>query len=655
MAESTVAPVRTLAHVMRRYSTTGWGAAGWQQGLAAVIAAVIFWPQASVNPAVGLDPSWQAGLALARMHGLAWGPKVVFTLGPLGFLQTTAYYSFEQSLLATIYQMTTVAALFLGIAAVLRQRYAPVTSLIGAFVTTGVAAFLYIGPGIEVGYSLGIMYPELAVLAAFPWASVLLLQDAPKRSTVFTTCVVLGAVGGFQLLVKLNSGLAIVAIALAVSVLLDWRAVGRHCATAIAFAASIPIWWMIAGQRPGDLPTWLRFSVAVVSGYSEAMARPLPALGLQAVPAVVLTLAWCVVVCVMLARRSPETPHRFVLLVGLVTVITVKTAFGRLDAWHFSILLGLIVVAGVTAPFFAARRRAFVVTSVTSVLLYIGVFGPFTSFHSLEALQAPAQAVDRLVTLAVPGHLDQRIEQAKVHQRARYAVPDRFIKSIGPGTVHIDPGEASAAWAYDLMWRPPPVFQTYAAYAPALDELNGESLAKAPQFVLSQVSADSPATGQDGRLGVQESPRYSRALLCDYTVSSVENRWALLVHSDSHCGPLTALSQFTIHENDMITVPDPSGPNVAVLAGIDLEETAVDRLFQGTVAPLISFSVVLDGNSYRLVTKNAAEPFLVKSPPSVNGTNLQIHAHTVRVSRSQLLGHHDATARLRFYEMRLEP
>ena len=121
----------------------------------------------------------------------------------------------------------------------------------------------------------GMEYPELAVLAAFAWAAVPLLQHDPKRSTVFTTCIVLGVVAGFQLLVKFNTGLAIVAIALAVSVLLDWRAVGRHCATVTAFAASTLIWWVLAGQRPGDLPAWLRSSAAVVSGYSEAMGDSL--------------------------------------------------------------------------------------------------------------------------------------------------------------------------------------------------------------------------------------------------------------------------------------------------------------------------------------------------------------------------------------------
>jgi hypothetical protein len=648
-----------LGHVVRWCSTTTWGSARWQRGLAAAIAAVIFWPQASVDAVVGLDSSWQAGLALARVHDLAWGPEIVLTYGPLGFLQNTAYYSFDQSLLATIYQPIIVAALFLGIAAALRQRHAPITSLIGAFITTGIAVILYTGHG----WGPGLEYPELAVLAAFAWGTVPLLQQDSKRSTVFTTCIVLGAVAGLQLLVKFNTGLTIVAIALAVSVLLDWRAVGRHCATVTAFSASTLIWWVLAGQRPGNLPAWIRYSAAVVSGYSEAMAYPLfsSLYALLAVPAVVLSLAWIGALCVMFVRGGPEIPRRFVVLVGLATVITARSALVRCDQWHTYVLLGVIVVAvAAITPLPGTRGRAFVVVVVAIVFVLLSAEAVYARAlgypeRTVAAVQAPVQAVDRLVTLALPGRVDQRVEQAKARQRALYAIPDRFINTIGSGTVHIDPDETSAVWAYDLAWRPVPVFQTYVAYTPTLDGLNSESLAKGPQFVLSRLSPASPATGIDGRLGVQESPRYSRALLCNYTLSGVENGWVLFTHTRPHCRPLTALSEVPVHENDVITVPAPSGPDKAVLVGIDLDQTVADRLFQGTVVPLTNFTVVLDGVTYRLITKNAAEPFLVTTPASVAGTNLQIHAHTIGVGRKVNLLQPDVTARLRFYEMRVEP
>lgn len=630
----------------------------WLEVLAAAVAALIFWPQSSVDPGVGLNPSWQAGPALARAQDLPWGPQLVFTYGPLAFLQHTPYYSFDQSVLATIYQPVVVAALFLGIAAVLRQRYTRTTSLVGAFVTTGVVAILHTGHGLLIP---GLEYPEVAILAAFVWAAVPLLQEDPRRSTVFTTCIVLAVAAGLELLVKLNVGLTILFIALAVSGLLHWRAIGRHCATVVVFAASTLIWWVLAGQRLGNLPAWLKSSASLVAGYSDAMAYPLFAFAGIAAPAMVLSLAWLAILGVMFFRGGKQTPRRFVVFVGIVTLMIGKKEFVRLDIANFYALLALIVVALVITPLSSipkVPRRAFVVFVVVIVLGGLGAesswlrtAGTAGDDPVAAAVQAPGQAIERLITLALPGRVDRRIERAKARQRALYAIPERFIKTIGQATVHIDPNETSAAWAYNFAWRPVPVFQTYAAYTPTLDALNSRSLETGPQFVLSRLSPTSPATDIDGRLAVQESPRYSRALLCDYTVNGVEGGWALFAHAAPHCGPLIELSHVTVHGNDTITVPAPSGPDKAVLAGIDMEPTVIDRLFRGTIVPLTISTVVLDGVTYRLVAANAAEPFLVDTPAPVDGTNLQIHAHTMGVGRAPSLGQGDIGATLHFYEM----
>ena len=641
---------RTLRRVRRWRPTITWGSARWQWGLAAAIAAVIFWPQSSVDPVAGPDASWQAGLALARMHNLAWGPELVYTYGPLGFLQNTPYYSLGQSLLATIYQPIVVVALFLGIAKALRQRHAPMASLIGAFATTSIVVLLLIGhnwgvPGLE--------YAESSVLASFAWAAVPLLQQSPKRSMVVTTCVALGAAAGFQMLVKFT-GIAIVIIALAVSVLVDWKALGRHCATVGAFAASALMWWVLAGQSLGNLAAWLRYSSDLVSGYSTAMGLPL---SLGVLPVLAGLGALCAIF--FLGRR--EIPLRFMALVGVAGVLTAKTAFARLSLLHCYPLLGFIVVTVAITPLSRTLRRIFVVLVAALLIIELGAStaGALAFDYpdrTVAAVQAPIQAIDRLVTLALPGHVDQRVKQAKARLRALYAIPDHFVKAIGSGTVEIDPTETAAVWAYDFAWRPVPVFQTHQAYTPTTDNLNSETLTAGPQFVLSRRSPASPATGSiDGRLEVQQSPRYSRALLCNYAVSGVENRWALFTRSGSHCGPLTALSDVRVRENDVIPVPAPSRPGMAVLVGIDLYPTVFDRLFQGALVPLTIPTLVLDGCTYRLIAANAAEPFLVNTPASVAGTNLEVHAHTIGVGRAPSFGRGAVAARLRFYEMRVDP
>ncbi|MBW0017791.1 MAG: hypothetical protein JO236_09645, partial [Mycobacterium sp.] len=493
-------------------STTTWGSARWQRCLTALAAVVFCWPQSSVDADIGIDPSWEAAVALARIHHLAWGPDVAFTYGPLAFLQNTGYYSREQALLATVYQVSTLVALFLAVAAALRRRHTPASSLAGAAVTTVITGIL-----------LGPMYPEVVILAAFAWAGSLLLPDDHEPATAFVTCVLLGAVGGFELLVKFNTGPVVAGVALAASVLLDWRAVGRHLAAVTAFIASVPLWWLLAGQRLGNLTTWLKYSSEIVSGYIEGQAVPIP---WDAVGAVALTLAWIAAVCAMFVRGRSEIPRRFVVLVAIVTVVVTKTAFGRYDSNHFSVLLGLIVITVAITPLLGILRRGFEIALAVLFVVYLaGIL--VVEQRPVAVLQAPVRAVDRVVTLGWPDLATRHIEQSKARQRAQYGVPDRFINAIGSGTVHVDPDETSVVWAYGLAWRPAPVFQTYSVYTPTLDKLNGDTLASGPQFVLSRRSPTSPATGINDRLGVQENPLYSLALLCNYTRTDAENGWIL--------------------------------------------------------------------------------------------------------------------------------
>lgn len=620
-------------------STTTWGSAPWQLTLTAFIAALLFFAVPSADAAVGLDPSWESALALARAQNLAWGPEIVFTAGPLGYLHNPVNYYSGQSVAATVYQLIVLMALFLGIAAALRQRFNPMTSLIVAFVTTGIANFL-----------IASLYPDLAVLAAFAWASVLLLQSEPARSTVFVTCVTLGAVAGFQLLVKINSGPTILVIALTVSVLLGWRTFLRHFAILAAFAASTVLSWLLAGQQLELLPTWLRLSGDVASGYVDGMSV---VLGAVAIPTVALTLTWLAAVCFVLVQRGIDVPRRFVFFTALVSLMVAKTALGRFDAGHVFIFLALVVVVLAITPHISTRHVAVIGTAVT--LLFLSLIGPGVGDRVLAAVLAPVHAVDRLVTLGAPGAMDDSIEQSKERQRTNYAIPARFVETIGKRTVHVDPSEASVVWSYNFAWHPAPVFQTYSAYTPVLDKLNEATLKDGPQYVLSHVSASKPATGIDGRLGTQESPLYSRALLCDYALKGIENHWALFERTRPHCGPLTRLSEVLARDNDTVTVPAPTGPGNAVLVGIDLNANLFDRLFQGAAAPLTAFTVAIDGVGYRLVSDNAAEPFLVNNPESARGTNLEIRARTIGVGRHTSIGNHSASARLRFYEMAVGP
>jgi hypothetical protein len=59
--------------------------------------------------------------------------------------------------------------------------------------------------------------------------------------------------------------------------------------------------------------------------------------------------------------------------------------------------------------------------------------------------------------------------------------------AIGRDPVDVYPWEVSTVWANNLNWRPRPVFQSYAAYTPLLDDLCADLYrdpARAPRYIL---------------------------------------------------------------------------------------------------------------------------------------------------------------------------
>lgn len=645
---------RSVARALTWCSTASWGTARWQRLLSAVVAIFMLWPQSSFDPTIGFDPSWQAGLALAQAHHLAWGPGLVFNEGPLGFLLNSGYYYYGQSLLASVYQIACISGLFLGITAALRVRNPPLPSLLGAFAATGIAVFFQLGHGLALqsNNSYELLGPELGVLAAFVWASVPLLQQTPTRSKVWTTSVALAAVAGFQLLVKASTCFPTLAFAVALSVLMDWRAAGRHLATLATFAISVALFWFLAGQSLSDLPAWLHYSGEIVSGYVDAMAAIVnPEIVISAAVILGASSAYLVRLSV---RGESGVLKRFLAMALLATIFAAKAAFGRFEGWHFGILLAALMVALSISPLRGKQRWVLVVAPLLVLHVFSDLFGMAAVNDRVAALsQAPAQVVERIATLSSPQRFENRAEQAKARQRALYQVPDQFLSAIGDAPVHIDPQETSAAWAYSLNWSPPPVFAPFAIHTPALDELANRSLTHGPRYVLSRLAPSIPAVGVDGRLALQEAPLYSRALLCDYIVLGVDKGWALFAHSTPRCSPLTEVSTTTITENETADIPKPSRPDTAVLVGIELNQSIPDRLFQGALAPLTGFTMELDDAPYRLVTRNAREPFLAVTPSSVAGTNLAIHARTIGIGRVVNLQEPLATAQLHFYEMQV--
>ncbi|MDR2058321.1 MAG: hypothetical protein LBP83_08620, partial [Dysgonamonadaceae bacterium] len=76
-----------------------------------------------------------------------------------------------------------------------------------------------------------------------------------------------------------------------------------------------------------------------------------------------------------------------------------------------------------------------------------------------------------LVKLLFPNEENIRINKDRI-RNSYPALPSEFLQQAANKRVDVFPYDIALLYAYDLNWSPRPVFQSYSAYTPVLDQIN---------------------------------------------------------------------------------------------------------------------------------------------------------------------------------------
>ena len=96
---------------------------------------------------------------------------------------------------------------------------------------------------------------------------------------------------------------------------------------------------------------------------------------------------------------------------------------------------------------------------------YVLDFGTYPMANPLVNVRDGAITV---ATMVDEGRLDAEIGANRARLQDDYAIDPASLEALAGHTVHVDPSETRAAWAYGLDWEPIPIFQPYAAWTEAL-------------------------------------------------------------------------------------------------------------------------------------------------------------------------------------------
>jgi hypothetical protein len=611
----------------------------WATGL---IVALLGWRIGWQTPGPGLDPSWNAGLAMAVDQGLYFGREVVFTYGPLGFLASRLVFFGGLGTLSFLYGALLYVLFCVGLVWALGRTLPLPAAVVVAFLAV---AWLPM-PLLEVGLLT-------AVFACF-W-----LLEGERTGRSFDLFVLAAATfAAPAALIKLSTG-PLVAVILLIA-LVGARAGGRRIAAyVVVFVAEVLVLWLATGQSLGTVPDFIGHTLEISSGYSSAMLRSTDVAPWKVTAAVAAAIvsglalvgaAWW---SGGASRRGaqdaggsasdgeraaaadrpapaarPDRARRWagVVIAALVSFAIFKEGVVRIDAGHLTVLFAnaavLWVAVAAAAPSGAWRRLMLVAAAIVfAISLPVRPAGLETQFDPVANVRF---AYEQARTLLSPARRATVTSNGRAAMQLTYELAPRGLAVLRGHTVAVEPWEIGAAWAYELDWRPLPVFQNYSAYTSALDRLNAEAVEDpdGPERILRQnttvVQPEFPGPDLDGRFLGWDPPEQARAVLCNFAPLYTDERWQVLGRVPDRCGAARELGSVTAAAGAAVAVPRP-GPGEVVFAriggaGVTGLEKAQAFLFHAG-----SRHVTVNGGEerYRLIPETAGDGLLMRTAAGV--------------------------------------
>lgn len=565
----------------------------WLRGVLFVAATLVLWlAQISlpVPPDAGLDRSWQLSLADAYVQARQFGPEVVFTYGPWGFLALDGFMpdALTAKLVWELLGRLAFSATVVSMSAALPwlRRWLFVAAVIATSVFFETASLVIIA------------------LLALTW-----LAPANARTWQRVLAILwLGFFAHFKFVLCLEA-VALIGITSAMH-LLERRprlAIGQ----ALGFAGAYVIGWIAAGQSLGNLWRYWHLSWDTSSGYSWAMAidptMPVLVAGL-------VLLAWSGTFVWLIGRSEESRAQKLggALIVIAVWLLAWKQGFTRADLHTFGFFVATLLF-GLALPGLFRPRRQFCWQDINVGLCIWGAttvgpgllsFGPNITRH--RWLHNPAAIAD---LGAWRSDFLKGIDKAKAD-----AKNPALQAAVGEGTVDLLNFEQGMIFLNGLNYQPRPIIQSYSAYTAALVIANWRFFRseRAPEFVIARLNTiDGRYPGQDDALALAEFARSYRKVEGGADFALLQRKISGAAMNDFARVPL---GEPVPHYGQELAVPDGGGHPVWI--EIDFRPTLLGRLrafFYHAMPP--TMTVTLDNgeqHGFRIIPTTSRQGFFLR-------------------------------------------
>ena len=536
---------------------------------------------------------------MSVQDGLAFGERIVFTFGPLGFLGSPTLWYGDTGGLAFLYTLVLHLALAAALFAGARRSYGTVLAFVIALLVASASLIAY----------------ETVPFFVF---AVWIVAAARRERFTPAWMALAGALVGVELLSKQSTGIEIAAMALVAAL----AARGRRAVNLAILAASallaLLVGWLAVGEPLGALPAYVHNSARIVSGYAAAMGLEEASANWEYVAAWV-AFAFGLIAALQMTATARRRERWGVLCLWIVfCFFEYKEAFVRHDGGHGAIYF--VALMGAFLAFAwrpAGRLTGLTMTAALFALAFAAQSVQGVTFATLVDPGANARtAIDQIGEVASASH--RRALEAAGRQAVRASLPlDAATFALLRGhTVDVFPYQTALAWAYGLDWDPLPAFQSYFTYTVGIDQLNADALAsaRAPQRILR-----TPEVGIDNRVLAFDGGLSTRTMLCRYDELLDRPAWQVLGLGPNRC-PAAPVALQTVRADWGQSVPVPAPPTQSSfvfvrIGGVGVQGT--ERLRALLYKPR-EREVILGGVAHRLVQETATDGLLLRAPANLD-------------------------------------
>ncbi|MBN2755490.1 MAG: hypothetical protein JXR81_11615 [Candidatus Goldbacteria bacterium] len=296
---------------------------------------------------------------------------------------------------------------------------------------------------------------------------------------------------------------------------------GFALSIAVSFFGFLAMWLMIYGNLQGVI-TYIQSAVYFSAGHTIGMA--LESKYSRAVIAAGILL-W--ILGLALIKDKPAAKSLLILLMPFLSVL--KYVFGREDAYHYlAFIIFLIIMLYFSMLHIRKLKPLLIYTCLGIISIAViftniagtefGIYAKNDVFKKFFIADGYRKILDfSKYKKAMIYHSEIKLKQSKI--------PSEIRDKIGNKTADVYPVEISYIPANYLNWKPRPVFQSYIAYLPWLENKNLQFFSKdsIPEYLIFENISGKCATLDDGYV-FNDEPRVIMKILEKYHPESQYNQ-----------------------------------------------------------------------------------------------------------------------------------